>query len=351
MTETPPDLPSRSLVAAAVLGLALVGLGTSILMLYLYLAPAAGSCGPGGGCDAVRTSQYSEVGGIPLPYLGIAYFAALAAAMIVPALRRRVVLGVLAVGGVATGLTLLTLQGAIIGAWCPYCVVVDVCSLGAGLAIVPGLASPSLRLPKGAMIAAFGLGAMVPAALFTVLHAEPEPVVIGGPAPAIPMAESVEGKATIVEFVDFECPFCRRQHERLGEILADYEGRVHVVYKHLPLPMHRHAREAARYACCAEEQGRGSAMADAFFSRNKLSDDSGQECAEEIGLDAQALGECLASERPDALLAQYEAEAKAAGVKALPTCFIGDQRFEGAQSEEALRGAIEAALAKVAAPS
>ncbi|MCA9707622.1 MAG: vitamin K epoxide reductase family protein [Myxococcales bacterium] len=343
--------PSRSVLAPILLGLALVGLGTSALTLMLYLSPEAGSCGPGGGCDTVRTSSYSAFMGIPLPWLGLAYFGALVTTLLVPRLRRRAWLAVLATGGVAAGLTLLTLQAAVLGAWCPYCVVVDLCSLGAGLALAPELARPNLHLGPGPVLIGLGLGAAVPAALFTVLHVEPEPPVIGGPAPAIVTADPVEGQATIVEFVDFECPFCRQQHRRLARILGDYGERVRVEYRHMPLRMHAHAREAARYACCAQEQGRGKAMADALFARDALVEATCQECAEQIGLDPHALAECLASERPDAQLDEHAAVAQQAAVRRLPTCYVGERRFEGLQSEQTLRDAIEAAIARSGAPS
>ena len=208
---------------------------------------------------------------------------------------------------------------------------VDVCSLGAGLAVAPGLADPQLRLSRGPVLAGFGLGAAVPALLFTVLHEEPEPPTIGGPAPEIIGARQFDDEALIVEFMDFECPFCRQQHRRLAEILSDYGEEVKVVYKHVPLRMHPHAREAARYACCADEQGRGKAMVDALFSRDRLTETTSQECAEQLGLDPTALQECLASERPDARLKEDGAAAKKAGVRSLPTCYVGDQRFVGLQ--------------------
>jgi predicted DsbA family dithiol-disulfide isomerase/uncharacterized membrane protein len=352
-----PALRRSRILAQVVLTLATVGLGTSALMLYLYLSPQAGACGPGGGCDAVRTSEWSVVVGVPLPWLGLGYFGLLTAAVLVPALRKRWLLAALGLGGMITGAALLVLQGAVIGAWCPYCVVVDVCSLGAGLAVMPALAMPRLRLLGGPLASAFGLGAAVPMVLSSALHAPSEPASSSGPAPELIAATQVEGRATIVEFIDFECPFCRRQHARMARILADLgepetkDEPVRVVYKHLPLAMHPHAREAARFACCAEEQGHGEAMVHALFSRDELSSEACLECASEIGLDDGALRECLGSTRPDDRLDADAQDARTAGVRRLPTCFVGEQRFEGLQEEGTLRQAIEHAMTKASAPT
>ncbi|MCX4243816.1 thioredoxin domain-containing protein [Paraliomyxa miuraensis] len=344
----PNDHASRrfSPLAHAVLALALVGLGTSVLLLVLHLSPEAGSCGPGGGCDLVRTSRWSMPGGVPLPVLGIGYFAALALTLLVPRLHARWWLTLLGVCGVATGLTLLALQGAVIGAWCPYCVVVDVCSLGAGLAALLKLVVPRSRPAGGAVAAALGLGAAVPLSLVAVLH-EPEPPVPEGPAPEAIAAVQDTDRITIVDFIDLECPFCRRQHARLAAVLQEHSTSepVELVYKHVPLSMHPNAREAARYACCAEEQGKGDAMIDALFAHDELSSAGCLECAQELGLDQAALQECLSSTRPDERLEADSAEARAAKVRRLPTCFIGEQRFEGLQAEDTLRQALDRAAA------
>lgn len=347
MSEPADDQPSALLrpppLASLLLALASVGLGTSALMLYLYLSPEAGACGPGGGCDAVRTSAWSTVAGVPLPWLGLAYFGLLTAALLRPELRRRWLLVALGLGGVLSGITLLVLQGLVIGSWCPYCVVVDVCSVGSGLALLPAISQPRMRLLGAPMAGAFGLGAAVPIVLFVSLHvpAEPAPV---GPTPELIATAQVAGQATIVEFIDFECPFCRRQHARLARVLAELEAAqepVRVIYKHLPLAMHPNAREAARFACCAEEQGRGEAMVHALFAREELSADACHECASEVGLDAGALQECLGSSRPDARLDTDAQAAREAAVRRLPTCFVGEQRFEGLQEEGTLREALD----------
>jgi uncharacterized membrane protein/protein-disulfide isomerase len=358
MLELVDDQASRRsrILAQVVLTLATVGLGTSALLLHLYLSPEAASCGPGGGCDEVRTSAWSSALGIPLPWLGLAYFGVLTAAVVVPALRKRWLLAALGLGGLVSGSTLLVLQAAVIGAFCPYCVVVDVCSIGAGLALAPALAVPHIRLAGGPVIRAFGLGAVVPVVLLASLDVPEPSAPVSGATPGIIEAAQAEGRATIVEFIDFECPFCRRQHARMSAGLAALAGTpaeppVSLVYKHLPLRMHPHAREAARFACCAEEQGRGQEMVDALFSREELSSEACHECASELGLDDGALQECLRSTRPDARLDSDAQDARTAGVQRLPTCFVGEQRFEGLQEEATLRAAIERAMAQATTPT
>jgi protein-disulfide isomerase len=233
---------------------------------------------------------------------------------------------------------------------------VDVCSLGAGLALAPALARPCIRLAGGPVIGAFGLGTVVPAVLLVGLRGPAEPPLPSGPPPAVVADARADGRATIVEFIDFECPFCRRQHARMSEVLetlaaADERPPVYVVYKHLPLEMHAHAREAARFVCCAEEQGRGREMVDALFARDELSPAACRECASEVGLDDAALQECLDSARPDARLDADAADARAAGIRRLPTCFVGERRFEGLQEEDTLRRAIEHAMTQAIAPT
>src|SRR5215471_1852339 len=96
-------------------------------------------------------------------------------------------------------------------------------------------------------------------------------VVIGcGPSLPAPIAAEMKrtppGQATVVEYVDFECPFCRRLDAVLGPLVAKHPGRVRVVRKHVPLTkIHPHAESAARASVCAEAQGQGDAMADALF--------------------------------------------------------------------------------------
>ncbi len=327
------------------LGLCAVGAATSGILLYEYLSPQGAFCGPGGGCDTVRTSAFASVAGIPLPAFGVLFFIAMGSALIEPRLRARRAPVVLGVAGGLAALVLLALQGAVIGAWCPYCVVVDLCAVGLGLgSLAPSLPRPGARVGWPG-VAAVAMGSAVPIAIAVATQAPAEPPADSGPVPQAIAAAQVQGQVTIVEFVDFECPFCRRQHATLSDVLRDYGEQVEVVYRHLPLRIHEHAREAARVACCAEEQDMGKAAADALFATSDLSAQGCLTCAEGIGLDAAVLQDCLASDRPDTQLSAHSEQANAAGVRRLPTCFIGDQRLEGAQDEGTLRAAIERALA------
>jgi protein-disulfide isomerase len=158
--------------------------------------------------------------------------------------------------------------------------------------------------------------------------------------------EQQPGVATIVEFADFECPYCRRQHEVLNEVLAAYGPRVRFVRKHVPLSrIHPHAEHAARAACCAEEQGRGEAMADALFRSEDLSPEACATTAARLGLNVQEYAACLTAPRIDARLEQDRNAATNAGVHGLPTMFVGRERFGGVVPAEQLRASIERALA------
>ena len=163
---------------------------------------------------------------------------------------------------------------------------------------------------------------------------------------------TTEGQATIVEFIDFQCPFCRRQHATLTKVLEEYGERVRVLTHHLPMDrIHPQAREAARVACCAEEQGKDEAVIHALMVAEDLSPQGCRDTAVQVGVDGQALSTCLESNRPDERLSADAAQAKANGVRALPTVFIGGQRFQGARDEATLRNAIERALAGSPTPT
>lgn len=336
----------------ALLTIAAVGAGTSALLLHEYLVPGAGACGPDGGCATVRNSAYASLLGIPLPALGLAFFSLFGASLLVPALRQRRLPAWLGGIGSLGALGLLAIQGLVIGAWCPFCVVVDLCALTLGLAVaLPSLGRPQLAIPGSMAAGIIAVGLAVPMAIGVVLRPEP-PAPVADSGPAFVATAPTEGQATIVEFIDFQCPFCRRQHATLTKVLEEYGERVRVLTHHLPMDrIHPQAREAARVACCAEEQGKDEAVIHALMVAEDLSPQGCRDTAVQVGVDGQALSTCLESNRPDERLSADAAQAKANGVRALPTVFIGGQRFQGARDEATLRNAIERALAGSPTPT
>ncbi|MDP2939941.1 MAG: thioredoxin domain-containing protein, partial [Candidatus Omnitrophota bacterium] len=103
---------------------------------------------------------------------------------------------------------------------------------------------------------------------------------------------------TLVEFSDFECPFCERHYPTLNKILEDYKGKVRLVYKHFPLGFHPNAQKAAEASECADEQGRFWEYHDKLFENLAASGYSVanfKQWAKDLGLDSGKFNGCLDS--------------------------------------------------------
>jgi protein-disulfide isomerase len=312
-------------------------------MLALYLDETGAACGLGGGCDVVRASAWASLGPIPMPALGLLFFVALGASLVVPGARSRRIPAMLGGAGILAGASLLAVQAFVIEAWCPYCVAIDLTTIAVGLIVqAPRLRDDepvAARWPVASGAAAgLVLGIGVPIVLSSAASDRPPPAGVAA-APVEPSE-----RVTIVEYVDFQCPFCRRQYATLADILQDYGARVQVEYRHVPLPMHEHAAEAAAVACCAEEQGLALAVVDRLFRAGDLSPAGCRSCAAQAGADLSALERCLDSQRPGQRLAEDAQAAGSDGIRRLPTCIIGGARLEGLQSEQQLRASLDAAL-------
>jgi len=100
-----------------------------------------------------------------------------------------------------------------------------------------------------------------------------------------PLLGNKEAPVTIVEFVDFQCPYCSRFHTPLVEIIKAYPDKVNYMIKNFPLPFHSQAKPAAKAAFSAGEQGKYKEMADALLKNsNNLSKDKYTELAQNLGL-------------------------------------------------------------------
>jgi protein-disulfide isomerase len=166
------------------------------------------------------------------------------------------------------------------------------------------------------------------------------------PLPAVPKAISAlyqPGKINVIEFADFECPYCRRLQSVLAPLISEYGDRVSFRRLQRPLAQHEFAEAAARAALCAEAQGKGEEMAARLFSM-KLSERAIENAAEALRLDPGRYGACVDSEETTATLASHAALLPDEQFQGLPTTYIGRQRILGVATEAALRDAFEQAL-------
>jgi protein-disulfide isomerase len=345
-----PAALSRLRTAAT--GVAALGLAVSLALLIDYLRPLPTFCDAGGGCATVRASAWAHPLGVPMPIFGVLHFAAVLVLLHVPRARRLVPW--LAAAGAVLAVGLLAVQGAVLGTWCQLCVVAD----ASAILLVPlavalrGHAVPvrPRAVITGAALAALAVGLPV---IVAVRSPEPRPVPVVATAalPDVVAREQRPGVVTVVDFIDFECPFCRRFHPRLMAALAAVGGPVRVVKKMVPLDrIHRGARAAALAWCCADEQGAGDAMAEALFAAppEELTPEGCERIAARLGLDMDRYRACVTSQATQQRVASDLAAARAGGLSSLPTVYIGDQRFVGiAASQADLEAALRTAIARI----
>lgn len=156
-------------------------------------------------------------------------------------------------------------------------------------------------------------------------------------------------KVTIVEFSDFQCPFCAKGSDLLKEIKKKYGNKVQVVFKNFPLPFHNHAEKAAVAGLCAFQENAQAfwKMHDEMFTNQDGLDLEGlKKLAKKIGLKAENFDKCLIENKTlDQVKADIE-EGKKAKVKSTPTFFINGQLVNGAQPIEVFSEIIDEELSK-----
>lgn len=153
---------------------------------------------------------------------------------------------------------------------------------------------------------------------------------------------------TIIEFSDFECPYCRKWHVEVFQRLLDtYQGQIKFVYRDFPLTsIHPNAFPAAEAANCAGEQGVYWPYHNMLFSMELgLSTESYQQYAQELGINVETFNACMAEGKYKAeIQADFEYAAQL-GVRSTPTFFINGIAVVGAQSFEVFQQVIEKELA------
>jgi len=160
-----------------------------------------------------------------------------------------------------------------------------------------------------------------------------------------PAKGASQAPVTIVEFADFQCPYCSRAADTVARVMAAYEGKVRLVFRHFPLSFHEKAPKAAEAGACADEQGKFWALHDALFESQALEPESLKMQAQRLGLDAAKFDSCLDSGRMAALVKRDLAAGQKAGVTGTPAFFINGRLLSGAQPEDEFRKIIDQELA------
>jgi protein-disulfide isomerase len=160
----------------------------------------------------------------------------------------------------------------------------------------------------------------------------------GGPASA---------EVKIVEWSDFQCPFCSRAGPTLEQIQKEYGDQVQVAFKHMPLPMHSKAQAAHEAAEAAHKQGKFWEMHDKIFSDQRgMSEAKYLEYAQEIGLDLDQFKKDLQSSKTKQRIAADMAQASELGVTGTPAFFVNGRFLSGAQPFASFKRVIDEELAK-----
>jgi len=174
-----------------------------------------------------------------------------------------------------------------------------------------------------------------------------QPAAPQSPGIELPVGQYTRGDAaapvTIIEFADYECPFCAQEEPILERLLRDYGSRVRLAYH--DYPVHPNATKLAEAARCAGEQGGFWAMHD-FLFKHAATLDVGMlgQYGSALGLDGEALDACVSSGRYREAIEEDAALAKAAGVSGTPTFFVNGKRYDGGQTYNDLVKAVDAAL-------
>ena len=152
---------------------------------------------------------------------------------------------------------------------------------------------------------------------------------------------------TIVEFSDFECPYCSRAEETVSEVMRVYGDKVRLVFRDLPLPNHANAPKAAEAAHCAGDQDKYWEMhAKLFANQRALDVTSLKGYAKDLKLDQAKFDKCLDSGAKAALVEEGRKAGSEAGVNGTPAFFVNGVLISGAQPFDAFKEVIDAELAQ-----
>jgi protein-disulfide isomerase len=364
----------RSLIVFSALALAGVVISHQLVELHAAVkyagASDTGICATAGfSCTEAASSRWSTIGTLPIAALGEAFYATFLLLALLAGLRRKPLRGLDGVflGGslLAVGYSVFLLVTSLQGGYvCPKCVGLYIVNAGMLVTALVGhaerIGAAFKRLPAALGTPAFfaALAVMVVATIAAqgvyahqaqaVRDAQRVEQALNPPAPLVdvdpgdsPAKGPADAPVVVVEFSDFECPFCKRLTDNLREASKLYP-QVRIHFRHFPMdqacnpaitqPFHQHACLAAYAAECAERNGRFWEMHDRLFAHNgDLSRPKLLEHARAVGLDVESFDKCLDDPAIQAAVRRDAEAGIALQVQGTPTFFVNGRRSMGAK--------------------
>jgi predicted DsbA family dithiol-disulfide isomerase len=168
--------------------------------------------------------------------------------------------------------------------------------------------------------------------------------VVGAGRPATGPASA---PVVLVEFSDFQCPYCKRFSTTIKEVVKQYGDKIHLVFRQFPLTsIHANAQKAAEASLCADAQGHFWEMHDLLFqNQNSLRDEDLKSKAGQLGLDTAAFNTCLDSKQFSGKINEDVRAGSAAGVEGTPALFINGRFLYGSRTAQEISEIIDKELA------
>lgn len=160
------------------------------------------------------------------------------------------------------------------------------------------------------------------------------------PAPTVLPTDHVRGnpnaKYTVIEYTDFQCPYCAQFHEAMSAIVK--EADVRWVYRHFPLAFHPLAARAAEAAECAGEHGKFWEYSDALYAlKDKMTEDSFVKIAQKLGINWVSFSLCMSANKYAAIVSAQHEDGVKLRISGTPSFYLNGKRFNGFVPLEELR--------------
>jgi protein-disulfide isomerase len=166
---------------------------------------------------------------------------------------------------------------------------------------------------------------------------------------SLTLGSSKTAEVTLVEFADYECPYCQKVAGDVKKLKDDFGDKVAVTYKDFPLPMHARAEKAAEAARCANNQNRFWEFHDEIFHSKELDTDQLKAQARALNLDAMQFDKCLDSGETAAVVEKDRKEGARLGITGTPAFFVNGHFLSGAVDYATLKKVVEQQMAAASA--